>query len=180
MKKVTLILAIAFISSAVFAQKKTTSSGTIKFDASTSLDSLPKAENKTAVAALDTKTGALAFEAIVKSFSFTNPLMQEHFNSDKWLNSDKFPTSTFKGKITNFAAIDLKKDGIYPAEVTGDLTIHGITKPVSSKGTITVTGKAIATNAAFDIKLEDYGITSKAIDGGKVAKQPKITVAANF
>jgi len=180
MKKTTFILALVFISSALFAQKKTTTSGTINFDATTSLDALPKAENKTVVAALDTKTGVIAFEAIVKSFSFANPMMQGHFNSDKWLDSDKFPTSTFKGKITNLAAINFKKDGTYPAEVTGDLTIHGITKPVTTTGSVVVSDKSIAATAGFGIKLEDYGITGKPIDAGKVTKEPKITIAVDF
>ena len=180
MKKTNLILALVFASGALFAQKKTTTSATVNFDASTSLDALPKADNKTVVAAINTKTGAVAFEAIVKSFSFSNPMMQEHFNSDKWLDSDKFPTSTFKGKITNLNTIDFSKDGTYPAEVAGDLTIHGISKPATAKGAIVVSAKGISATADFNIKLADYGITSKAIEGGKVAKEPKITVSVDF
>lgn len=180
MKKATLIFAIFFAGTSVFAQKKTTTSGTINFDATTSLDALPRAENKTVVAALDTKTGGIAFEAIMKSFSFANPMMQGHFNSVNWIDSDKFPTATFRGKITNLASVDFSKDGKYAAEVSGDLTIHGITKPITAKGSIVVTGKAIAASAAFSIKVEDYGITGKAIEAGKVNKEPKITVAVNF
>lgn len=180
MKKTTLILALVFAGGALFAQKKTTTSATVNFDATTSLDALPKAENKTVVAALNTKTGAIAFEAIVKSFSFANPMMQEHFNSDKWLDSDKFPTSTFKGKITNLSTIDFSKDGTYPAEVAGDLMIHGITKPAAAKGSVIVSGKAVSATADFTIKLDEYGIKSKAIEGGKVTKEPKITVAVDF
>ncbi len=180
MKKTILILALALVSSTIFAQKKTTTSGTINFDATTTLDPLPKAENKTVVAALDTKNGAIAFEAIMKSFSFANPMMQEHFNSSKWIDSDKFPTSTFKGTITNFSAINLKKDGTYPADVTGDLTIHGITKSVTTKGSVTVNGKVIAATADFTIKVADYGITGQAIEAGKVTKEPKIIVAIEF
>lgn len=180
MKKTNFILALVMMSSAAFAQKKMTSSGIVTFDASTSIDALPKAENKTVVAAIEPKTGAIQFEAIVKSFTFSNSMMQDHFNGENWMNSDKFPTSTFKGKLTNLAAVNFKKDGTYPAEVTGDLTIHGITKPAASKGTIVVSGKSIAATANFNIKLEDYGITSKAIEGGKVAKEPKITVAVEF
>ncbi len=180
MKKTTLMLVLVFAGGVLFAQKKTTTSGTIAFDATTSLDALPKAENKTVVAAIDPKTGSVAFEAIIKSFSFANPMMQEHFNSVQWLDSDKFPTATFKGKITNLAAVNFSKDGTYAADVAGDLTIHGITKPAVAKGSVIVSGKAVSTTADFTIKLEDYGITGKAIDGGKVAKEPKITVAADF
>jgi len=58
--------------------------------------------------------------------------MQEHFN-ENYMESDKFPKSTFKGKITNNASIDYKKDGIYPVDVAGDLTIHNVTQAVMSK-----------------------------------------------
>ena len=180
MKFTTLTLAIALLSTSLFAQKKITTSGTIAFDATTSLDALPKAENKTVVAAIDTKNGSIAFEAIVKSFSFTNPMMQDHFNSDKWLDSDKFPTAVFKGKITNMSDLNLKKDGEYPTNVTGDLTLHGITKPVTAVGSLVVAGKVISAKSTFKIKLEDFGITSKAIDAGKVTKEPSITVVAEF
>lgn len=180
MKKTILILALALGSTTMFAQKKITTSGVINFNATTSLDPLPKAENKTVVAALDTKTGAIAFEAIMKSFSFANPMMQDHFNSSSWLDSDKFPTSTFKGNITNFSTVNLKKDGTYPADVKGDLTIHGVTKSVTTKGTIVVSGKVVAANAAFTVQVADYGITGQAIDAGKVTKEPKITVAIEF
>lgn len=180
MKKTILILALALSSATMFAQKKITTSGVINFNATTSLDPLPKAENKTVVAALDTKTGAIAFEAIMKSFSFANPMMQDHFNSSSWLDTDKFPTSTFKGNITNFSTVNLKKDGTYPADVKGDLTIHGVTKSVTTKGTIVVSGKVIAANAAFTVQVADYGITGQGIDAGKVSKEPKITVAIEF
>lgn len=180
MKKTILIFILALGSATMFAQKKITTSGVVNFNATTSLDPLPKAENKTVVAALDTKTGALAFEAIMKSFSFANPMMQDHFNSSSWLDSDKFPTSTFKGNITNFRTVNLKKDGTYPVDVEGDLTIHGITKSVTSKGTIVVSEKVIAANADFNIQVADYGITGKGIDAGKVSKEPKITVAIEF
>ena len=61
MKKTVLILSFLTIAGAVFAQKKTTTSATVAFDASTAIDALPKAENKTVIAAVDTKTGAVAF-----------------------------------------------------------------------------------------------------------------------
>ncbi len=40
------------------------------------------------------------------------------------LDVAKFPTATYKGKLAKF------KDGA-PTEVQGDLTLHGVTKPVT-------------------------------------------------
>lgn len=180
MKKATLLFALVFAGISIFAQKKITTSGVISFDATTSMDALPKAENKTVVAALDPKTGGIAFEAIIKSFSFANPMMQGHFNSVNWMDSDKFPTATFKGKITNLSAVNFAKDGTYPAEVSGELTMHGITKPVTTKGLIVVSGKSITATGNFVVKVDDYGITGKAIEAGKVNKEPKVAVSVTF
>ena len=164
-----------------FAQKKqTTTSATINFDATTSIDKLPKAENKTVIASLDTKTGNVAFESLIKSFTFSNPKIQEHFNGDKWMDSDKFPTATFTGKITNLSAINFKKDGTYSATVNGNLTIHGVTKPVTTTASIVVVGKTISSSTDFSVKLADYGVNGSAIAAGKVATEPKIAVIAEF
>ncbi len=176
MKKAILILALA-ASGSIYAQKKTTTSATVSFDATTKLDALPKAENKTVIAAIDPKTGSVAFEAQVKGFNFGNPMMQEHFNGPKWMDSEKMPTATFKGKITNPEAVKFDVDGTYTANIDGELTMHGITKPLSTKATITVKGGAISTNAEFTVKLADYGISNA---GGKLADDPTITVAADF
>ena len=180
MKKTILSLALVLATGLLFAQKKTTTSAIINFDATTSLDKLPKAENKTVIASLDTKSGAIAFEAAIKSFTFSNPKIQEHFNSKGWMDSDQFATATFKGSITNLKDVKFNKDGTYTVSVTGDLTIHGETKPVEAKGTITVSGKTIKTTSDFTIKLEDYKVSGNAIAAGKVAKEPKITVVAEF
>ena len=180
MKKSVLFIAVLMSASAVFAQKKTTTSATINFDATTSLDQLPKAENKTVIAAIDPKKGTVAFEVIMKNFSFTNPKIQDHFNGATWLDSEKFPTSTFKGTIVNLSAINFAKDGSYNADIAGDLTIHGVTKPIKTSGKIVVAGKAVSALADFTIKLEDYGVNGGAIAAGKVSKEPKITITAEM
>jgi polyisoprenoid-binding protein YceI len=177
MKKTILLAAIALTTISTFAQKKTTTSATVSFDATTEKDALPLADNKTVIAAIDTKTGALSFEAQVKSFSFGNPMMQEHFNSPKWLDSEQFPTTTFKGKITNLTEVNFSKDGTYKVKVTGTLSLHGISNELTSDATIEVKAKAINATAAFTFKLADYKVGNA---GGKIAEEPKITVAASF
>lgn len=180
MKKTILSLAMVLTAGLLFAQKKTTTSAVISFDATTPIDALPKAENKTVIASLDTKSGAIAFEAAIKSFAFSNPKIQEHFNNKGWMDSDQFATATFKGSITNLKDVKFNKDGTYAVDVTGDLTMHGITRATDAKGTITVSGKVIVATSEFTVKLEDYKVSGGAIAAGKVAKEPKITVAAEF
>jgi polyisoprenoid-binding protein YceI len=180
MKKTSLFFAFVLCTVALFAQKKTTTSATVNFDATTSLDALPKAENKTAIAALDTKTGSVAFEVAVKNFAFSNPRIQEHFNAAGWMDSDQFPTANFKGTITNLSDVNFSKNGTYNADVEGDLTLHGVTKPVKTKATITVDSEKISSKSDFTIKLEDYNVNGGAIAAGKVSKEPTISVAADF
>ena len=180
MKKTSLFLALALSTSALFAQKKTTTSAIVSFDATTGIDALPKAENKTAIAALDTKKGTLAFETAIKNFTFSNPMMQEHFNSAGWLDSDKYPVANFKGSITNLLDVNFAKVGTYNAAVEGELTIHGVTQTVKTKATIVVEAEKISAKADFKIKLEDYKVTGGAIAAGKVSKEPAISVSADF
>ncbi len=101
MKKTSLFFAFVLCTVALFAQKKTTTSATVNFDATTSLDALPKAENKTAIAALDTKTGSVAFEVAVKNFAFSNPRIQEHFNAAGWIQTS-FPPLILKERSPIF------------------------------------------------------------------------------
>ena len=177
MKRTSLLLALVIAGSSLFAQKKTTTSATVSFDATTPADALPKADNATVIAALDTKTGAIQFEATVKNFAFTNPTIQSHFNGEKWLNSDKYPKFTFSGKIADASKVNFAKDGSYTVSVNGKLTVKETTKEVTAPATIEIKGGTISATSAFPITLADYGIVT---DGKKVAQQPKVTVAAEF
>jgi polyisoprenoid-binding protein YceI len=52
------------------------------------------------------------------------PDLDKHVKSAEFLDVEKFPTATYKGKLAKF------KDGA-PTEVQGELTLHGVTKPVT-------------------------------------------------
>jgi polyisoprenoid-binding protein YceI len=180
MKKIILLVALFTTSFTLFAQKKTTTSATVSFDATTPKDGLPKAENKTVIGSINTQTGEVAFEAAVNNFSFSNPSMQQHFNGEKWMNSEQFPKFTFTGKITNIHKVKFNKNGTYKVTVNGDLTIKGITRKTNLSGTIKVTDGKIKIASTFSIKLADYNISGQPVDAGKVAKEPKIAVSAEF
>jgi polyisoprenoid-binding protein YceI len=50
--------------------------------------------------------------------------LETHLKSADFFDVEKFPTATYKGKLTKF------KNGA-PTEAQGDLTLHGVTKPVT-------------------------------------------------
>lgn len=178
MKQFFLASCLSLISLATIAQAKTTTSATVAFDATTQLDALPKAENKTVVAILNTQSGELGFEAAVNNFAFSNPTIQQHFNEERWLNSGKFPLFTFTGKITDLKKVNFKKDGTYPVNVEGTLTVKDKSNPLKTTGTIEVKGSNIMASSNFTFKLSDYGV--EVGSRGKVSNEPKITVSADF
>ena len=180
MKKTSFLFVLMLIAVVGFTQKKTTTSAIISFDATTAIDALPKAENKTAIAAIDPSKGTVQFEATIKNFDFSNPRIQDHFNQKGWMSSDEFPKATFNGAITNLSSVNFKKDGTYTANVAGDLTIHGQTQKINTDATIVVTGANIKATSSFSIKLADYGVDGAQVISGKVSREPKITVSAEF
>ena len=180
MKKSILFLSFIAITGSVMAQKATTTSAVVIFDATTPKDALPKAENKAVIASFDKTTGAVAFEAAVNNFAFTNPMIQDHFNGEKWMNSASFPKFSFTGKIDKLSKINFTKNGDYDVEVSGNITVKGISQPISVPATVTVKDGVIAAKSNFSIKLKDFGITGQPIDAGKVAEKPTVTVSAQF
>ncbi len=177
MKKNTFLFALMLASTGLFAQAKKTTSATIRFDASTPADPVAKAENKTVIAALDPNTGVIQFEAAVKNFAFENKKVEEHFNAERWLHSEKFPKFSFKGKIENLAKVNFKKDGIYTVSVAGDLTIKETTKALTAPATITVKGGKISSVSNFSVNLPAYGVMA---DGKKISKDAQIGVAVDL
>lgn len=180
MKKTVLFSLFLLVSSIMLAQRKTTTSATVAFDASTSLDKLPKAENKTVIAAVDITTGSVQFEANVKNFAFANPTMQTHFNGANWMNSDAYPTFTFSGTISNLSQIDFGKNGTYTAQVEGALNVKGKEQKIKVPATVVIKDGSITANSDFSIVLADFGISGASMDSGKVSKTPKVSVSAQF
>jgi hypothetical protein len=165
---------IAMSLSSQAQDKYFTKTGKIEFSSKASMEDID-AKNKTVAAILDTKTGALQFSALMKGFEFPKALMQEHFN-ENYVESDKYPRAEFKGSVTNNANIDYTKDGSYTAQVSGQLTIHGVTKSVNTTGTFKVDGGKIDANAVFNVLVSDYKIKIPSIVKDKISNTIKVTV----
>lgn len=89
-----------------------------------------------------------------------NPALDAHLKKADFLDTAKYPTATFK-------STGLKRTGDKTAEVTGDLTLHGVTKPVTldivfnqagvaptdKKYTLGFDGKAV-------IKRSEFGVST--------------------
>jgi hypothetical protein len=158
MKKITTLLAILlFTATLANAQKYMTKGGTIKFFSETPMEKI-EAVNRQVNSALDFSTGNFVFKVLIRGFEFEKALMQEHFN-ENYMESEKFPNSTFSGKITNIKDVNLGKDGFYKVVVEGDLSMHGVTNKVKVNGTIEVKDGTIAGKATFNVSPKDYNIS---------------------
>lgn len=74
----------------------------------------------------EAQTGTVDIVIDTNSIDFGLEKLETHVKSADvgMLDTAKFPTATYKGKLTKF------KDGA-PTEVQGELTLHGVTKPVT-------------------------------------------------
>ena len=122
-------------------------------------------------------TGELAFSVQIRSFQFPKSLMQDHFNSE-YMDSDKYPQATFKGKLKEH--VDVSKDGSMPVTAVGDLTVHGVTKPRTIPGVLTVKGGVISMTSEFMVKCVDHDISIPRIVFHNIAETIKMNVTATY
>ena len=157
-------------------QKYFTKTAKISFFSKAPLENIEAVNNKV-VSVWDVETGQLEFAVLMKGFEFQKALMQEHFN-ENYVESDKYPKALFKGSIENSKSISLTTDNVVTVNITGYLTIHGLTNPVNTTGVITVKNGIISASSNFTITLADYGISIPSVVADKISK--KIAIAVNI
>jgi len=170
----TILFLFALLPMLVNAQRHFTRTGEISFYSSTPIEDI-EAYNKSANSVIDLGTGAIQFAVQLKSFTFEKALMQEHFN-ENYVESDIFPKAVFKGKIKDLGAVDLDKDQTIEVVVPGTMELHGVTKNVEAKGTLTVKGGKLSAKSSFMINPEDYDIEIPGVVREKIAKEIEVKV----
>jgi polyisoprenoid-binding protein YceI len=176
MRHLILFLGLLFCGLQAKAQMFMAQNGEVSFFSKTPLEDID-ALNKQVGSIINTDNNEVAVQMRVTSFVFPNKLMQEHFN-ENYLESDKFPSATFKGKIRE--VLDLNIPGTYAVTAAGTASIHGITKPIELKGTILSTGNQLTLNCQFEIKLVDYKIDIPRIVFAKIAEVIRVTSKINY
>src|SRR6185369_14781478 len=106
------------------------------------------------------KTGEINVTVDTKSINFGMEKMDEHARSADMFDVAKFPTATYKGKVS-------KWNGDAPAEVDGELTLHGVTKP-----------ETCGADAMGMINRADFGVNYGANFGFKMDVKLLITIEA--
>lgn len=151
-----------------------TRTGQISFYSEAPIENI-EAHNNQVSSFINFDTGEMVFSVPMKAFQFRKSLMQTHFN-ENYVESDKYPRSTFKGAIGDIKSINLQQDGLYGVKVTGQLTIHGVTQPVAADGTLEVKGGKVMGLSAFTLTPEQFHIEIPLLVRAHVAKVIRIQV----
>ncbi len=193
MKKVMLASAVVALTVAAIAQAQ---SNAWKIVADERF-SVATVENKTDIENWTGRTskitGTINFDAATKTGSGTIivdgasidtgvALRNEHMRSADWFNFDK------DGMI-KFVATSVRNTSGNNYAVTGELTMKGITKRLTTTATLKITnasevtksmgfaGNVAALSTKFKVKLSDFGVKHPAIGAGRVNDSIEITRA---
>ena len=113
----------------------------------------------------------------VGSVSTTNAKLDGELKSPMFLDATTYPSITF-------VSTSVKKTGATTADVTGDLTLHGVTKPVTLKAKFNAGGAnpmskkyTVGFDAQGKINRSDFGVKAFV---PMVSDQVDITISAAF
>ncbi|MDX2073874.1 MAG: YceI family protein [Alphaproteobacteria bacterium] len=94
------------------------------------------------------------------SINTQSPELNEHLQKPDWLDTAKYPD-------IRFVTTSVKRTGDQTADVTGNLTLHGVTKPVVLKTTLNkadyfqmADAWVAGFNAETTIKRSDFGVSN--------------------
>jgi len=126
------------------------------------------AKSKELKGTLDVQKRTFAITMSIASFEgFINALQKKHF-CERYVESAKFPTATFKGKIIE--DIDLSVPGSYTFRSKGILMIHGVEKERIIEVKAVVKNGQILIDSKFPIVLEDHGIKISSMNTIVISK----------
>jgi polyisoprenoid-binding protein YceI len=105
------------------------------------------------------KTGTVEVTMKMDTIDFGHAKMNEHAVGAEIFDAAKFPTATYKGKFSKF-------NGDVPAEVQGELTLHGVTRPVTlqinkflCKEHPVLKREVCGADASGSFKRSDFGVS---------------------
>ena len=164
MKKL-LLTALLASSTIVSAQQYLTREAQLSFDAGSPLEDIA-AFTESGSAVFDASSGKIGVQVLMTSFQFKRALMQEHFN-ENYVESEKFPKASFKGYYNE-------------GKVTGELSIHGVTKEISVPASLKEENDNFVLITAFDLLLKDYNVEIPGAVVDKISKTASIEVRATL
>lgn len=167
-----LILFAGFVSAqkGVFVARKSL----VKFISEAPLEVI-KASSNQLKGVLDPDKRTFTFVIPSTSFEgFNSPLQQIHFY-ENYIEAQKYPESTFKGKIIE--QVNLGSDGDYLVRAKGELTIHGVEQERIIRVKIHLSKGVMYATSDFSILLKEHHITIPKVVYQKIAEEIFINVS---
>jgi polyisoprenoid-binding protein YceI len=93
------------------------------------------------------------------------------------LNVEEYPEIVFKS-----ANISGKVDanGQFKAKINGDLTLHGVTRPIEIPLQVTLDERTLHANGEFSINRSDYKVKTHSIKAGLVRVKNRVKITFNI
>ena len=124
----------------------------------------------------EAKTGSVDVTIDASSIDTGDAALDKHVRSGEFLDTDKFPTATYKGTSIRF-------EGDKPVEVIGTFTLHGVTKPLNLKidsfkcfQNPMLKREVCGADAKAEFNRADYGVNWGESYGFKMATTLQIQV----
>ena len=172
--KIVKLLILFVITLSSFSQQYITRDGITEFDGSKAAFEPIKAKNNSSISIIDIESGGIAALIYIKDFDFRLGLMQEHFN-ENYLESNKFPKSTFEGDIKDFDFNKLTND-FKNYSIQGKLTIKGVTQIVNTEAQLRLIDEKLELKCNFNILLSDFKIKIPRVVFKKIDEKVKINL----
>lgn len=169
MKNLVIVVLLITHSLAGQAQKFSAESSVVSFFSDGAIEDIA-ASNSKSMSIFNSSTGDIVFSIPIKDFEFEKSLMKEHFN-EKYMETEKFPKSTFQGKITGY---QITVAGEQQAKATGKLTMHGVTNETEIKGTMEFVNGKVIMKSTFIVKLVDYKIAIPQLLWQNIAEEIEV------
>ncbi len=150
-----------------------TDSGHIKFTSYAPLEYIQASSDELA-GILNINDLSFSFTVPMVSFQgFNSALQRTHFN-ENYIESEKFPNSTFKGKIIE--EIDFTTPGTYQIRAKGLLNVHGINNDRIIRCVIQVETGKITVESNFTVPLDEHKIKIPSIVQQKIAEVIDVSI----
>jgi polyisoprenoid-binding protein YceI len=124
--------------------------------------------------------GRLRVSAKAGSFVVTNKISEqdrkeiESTMREKVLETSKYPEIVFRS--TSVSASQ-SPDGSYQVKISGDLSLHGITRNRGIAATVNITGDTLRAKGEFPLLQTDYKITPVSVAAGTVKVKDELKLS---
>lgn len=164
-----ILTCLVFFVPDLFAGKHNLDKGTVSITLPAPVGQL-LAVNEKVSGFVESITGVVQFDVDVEGFDFISPTMPDPINKtttkrfrEYYLETDQFPTASFKGKIKDLSKVNFAKEGTYNVEINGLITIHGEVQEIFGNSTIIVDRDQIRMQATIVLPLASYKVRAPEV-----------------